>query len=291
MSRKPTLLPKEHGAYAELAFPLVTGLALGGRPSLSAFALGSAAVAFFLAHEPLAILLGARGKRLRDQLGERARKRGAALLGAGIGLGVVGILGAGVSVWPAILGPVVAGSLLVPMVVAGRHKSVVGELLVVTAFTTLILPVGAASGADAGRAMAGMGMWWVSFGLGTLEVHAIKARHKDTGRSAWTRWASPMASGLTVLCALAAGLGSVGFPGDAGSRAGTDLQFLVAMGGGLDRVSAAVPYLGRSAMALLSPALAILILSLARIHPRHLKRVGWTLVGANSLALLVLLWR
>ncbi|MGW8267019.1 MAG: YwiC-like family protein [Longimicrobiales bacterium] len=290
MSGKPALLPREHGAYAELAFPLATGLALAGRPSLPALALGGAAVAFFLANEPLAILLGARGNRLQDQLGERARRRGAVLLGSGIGLGLAGILGAGSSVWPVILGPIVAGSLLFPLVLAGRQKSVVGELLVVTAFTTLILPLAAASGADAGRSAAALGVWWVSFALGTLEIHALKARHKNTGRSAWTRWASPVASGVAVLCALTAAFGSFEIPLEGPARAGTALPFLSGPGEGLDWVSAAGPYLRRSALALLPPALAILVLSLARIHPKHLKRVGWTLVGANALALLVLLW-
>ena len=36
-------------------------------------------------------------------------------------------------------------------------------------------------------------------------------------------------------------------------------------------------------------ALAIFFLSLSRVHPRHLKRVGWTLVGANTLTLVLLL--
>ena len=65
MSKTPSLLPKEHGAYAELAFPLITGLALAV-PSLSALALGGAAVLLFLLNEPVAILLGARGKRLKE---------------------------------------------------------------------------------------------------------------------------------------------------------------------------------------------------------------------------------
>ena len=61
MPKKPSLLPKEHGAYAELSFPLVTGLALG-EPNLASFSLGLAAVLFFLANEPVAVLLGARGE-------------------------------------------------------------------------------------------------------------------------------------------------------------------------------------------------------------------------------------
>jgi hypothetical protein len=246
-------------------------------------------VALFLANEPLAVLLGARGKRLKDQLGARARRRGTTLLGVGILLGFAGILGAGSSVWPVVLVPALAGILLVPMVLAGRHKSVVGELLVVTAFTTLLLPLAAASGADRGRAVAAVGVWWLSFALGTLEVHAIKARHKNTERSAWTRWASPSVSGLTVLSALGAVFGLFGSFFGSGHPGDGPLASAPGTGGGWGWISEGAPYLGHSALAVLPPALAILVLSLVRVHPKHLKRVGWTLVGANSLALAILL--
>jgi hypothetical protein len=59
-SRSRWLLPREHGAYAEVLFPLGTASCLG-RPSVSSLALSVAVVAAFLAHEPLLVLLGARG--------------------------------------------------------------------------------------------------------------------------------------------------------------------------------------------------------------------------------------
>jgi hypothetical protein len=289
MAKASSFLPKEHGAYAELAFPLVTGLALGGIPSLPSLALGSAGVAFFLANEPVAILLGTRGKRLQEQLGEGARKRGGALLGAGTLLGLAGVLGAGPAVWPVILIPVLTGLLFMPLVLAGRHKSVGGELLVVTAFTTLLLPLAAASGTEGGLAIAATGVWWISFALGTLEVHAIKARHKNTGRSAWSRWASPAACGITVLWAMGTVFGLFGSPPESGSPG--EATLFPSFAGGLDWawISDAAPHLAHAAQAILPPAISVLVLSLARIHPRHLKRVGWTLVGANSVAFLLLL--
>ena len=124
----------------------------------------------------------------------------------------------------------------------------------------------------------------MSFALGTLEVHAIKARHKDRGRSRWTRWASPLASSL----ALAAGVmllrhGTVGISRASvalmsGPRAGQD-----------PLLTGLAPQITPAAQALLVPTAALLVLSLIRVHPRHLKRVGWTLVAANSVALVVLL--
>jgi hypothetical protein len=259
MATNQSLLPKEHGAYAELAFPLITGLALAA-PSLPALSLGLAAVLLFLANEPLAVLLGARGKRLKDQLGERAKVRGSFLLGGATGLGMLGVWRGGAEIWPELAYPLAAGALLVPLVLLGKQKTIFGEFVVVTAFTTLLLPLAAASGADPQRALSATGVWWLSFGLGTLEVHAIKARLKKTAKGQWTRWGSPVAAGLVSMGAV-----------------------LVALGQG------GVPELAGPAAALLTPAVAIFALSLIRVHPKHLKRVGWTLVGANTVALVLLL--
>lgn len=259
MSKKPSLLPKEHGAYAELAFPLFTGLALVA-PSLSALALGGAAVMLFLLNEPVAVLLGARGARLKTQLGDQATLRASFLLGGATGLGLLGVWKGGTEIWPELAFPLAAGALLVPLVLRGKQKSLFGEFVVVTAFATLLLPLAAASGADPHRAAAASAVWWISFALGTLEVHAIKARLKDTAKSQWTRWGSPVAAGLVVTGALAAALGFTSTPSLAGPAA-----------------------------ALLTPALAIFALSLIRVHPKQLKRVGWTLVGANTVSLVLLL--
>jgi hypothetical protein len=279
MATRSSLLPKEHGAYAELVLPLVTGLA-AAPPSLPALALASAAVAFFLANEPVAVLLGARGERLKAQVGPRARRRGFLLMGVGIALGGGGIAGAGASVWPVLLCPLLAAALLIPMVLARRHKSVPGELLVVTAFSTFALPLAAASGVPPIRVIPAVGVWWMSFALGTLEVHAIKARHRARERSDWTRWASPLASGLVVaICVGIIWRGPFGVPGDTGTVMSAGLS------GGDRGLLALVP----SAQALLVPAATLMILSLIQVHPRRLKRVGWTLVAANSLALIILL--
>jgi hypothetical protein len=257
MTTSRSLLPREHGAYAELAFPLVTGLALAP-PTVSALALAAAAWAFFLAHEPLAILLGLRGARLQVEEAVRSRHRAGLLLGIGTLSGSLGVFGAGRLVWPSLLFPVVPLLALLPLFLMGRQKSLSGELLVITVFATSVFPLGAASSASAERMTAAAAVWWVSFVLGTLEVHAIKARHKNTARSRWTRWGSPGASGVTVLFC-----GGMALFGEA-------------------------PYLW-PAVAVAAPSIAVLSLSALRVHPRHLKKVGWTLVGANTAALITLL--
>jgi hypothetical protein len=259
MSKHPSLLPREHGAYAELAFPLLTGLCLAP-PSPAGLALAGAALVFFLVHEPLAVLMGIRGQRLKSQLQNRARTRAASLLVTGLVLAEVSWWGAGGRIWPSLLFPALPAVLLIPLVLSGRQKTLAGELLVITVFSTLVLPLAAASGADPARAAWAALVWWVSFFLGTLEVHAIKARHKHTPRSRWTRWGSPVASAAVAAVALVGG-GSMGE---------------------VDRWPV---------FALLPPAVGVLALGFVRVHPRHLKRVGWTLVGANALVLFFLLWR
>lgn len=258
MTTTARLLPKEHGAYAQLGFPLTTGLALGG-PSLPAIVLGTAAVVLFLANEPVAVLLGIRGKRLKEQQADVARRRAGLLLGSGGVLGVTGLALGWPAIWPGVLLPALAGLLLVPVVLVGKQKSLPGEILVLTAFSTLVLPLAAASGADPLRAGLATGVWWTSFALATLEVHAIKVRIKKRSRYGWTRWVSPLAAAAVLAAALWATLGQGG------------------------------PQVAPAAAALLPPALAILVISLLRVHPRHLKKVGWTLVGANALTLVLLL--
>lgn len=284
-NRSSLLLPKEHGAYAQLAFPLTTGLALTP-PSPAALALGASAVCLFLANEPLSILLKTRGARLKEQQGARARVRAGILLGSGSAFGALGLAMGWPAVWPLVLVPALAGLLLVPMALTGRQKSLPGEFLVLTVFSTLVPPLAVASGADPIRPVLAAGVWWISFGLGTVEVHAVKARIRKTARSQWTRWASPLAAGATVAAAMWVALGqagpllrgaaqaSSGFPGPfAGSVWASELPRL----------------LPPAAAALLPPALAIFVLSLIRVHPRHLKRVGWTLVAVNFLTLILLL--
>jgi len=220
--------------------------------------MGVAAAALFLTHEPLAVLLGLRGTRLKSEDMGRARMRTLFLSGLVLASGAAGIWAAGPLLWPSMAYPLVPLLLLVPLVLLGREKTLSGEILVITVFAALVFPLGATSGASPTRVLGAGVVWWISFFLGTLEVHAIKAKHQGGDRSRWTGWGSPVAAGTTaLLCAMAA----------------------------LDSEAAyRVP-----ALALLPPSLGALALSVRRLHPRYLKRVGWALVGANTLSLIILL--
>jgi hypothetical protein len=133
-----------------------------------------------------------------------------------------------------------------------------GEFLVVGVFAGLVTPLGAVGGAPWSATIPVVVVWWVSFALGTLEVHAIKARAKKKGRrSGWTLWASPLATAAVL--------------------AGITMAWAVSW-----------PYRGY-ALATVPPALGVVCFEFLRVHPKHLKRVGWTLVGANTLTLILLL--
>src|SRR6187397_412589 len=65
------MLPKEHGAYGQLAFPLLTSLIVVG-PAYASLWLATAMIGLFLAHEPVLVLLGHRGPRARAAGAQRA---------------------------------------------------------------------------------------------------------------------------------------------------------------------------------------------------------------------------
>ena len=87
------LLPREHGAYAQLLFPLLCAL-LVGHPRLGAYLLAVAAAGAFLAHESLLVVLGQRGIRATREQGGDARRSlaifgGTALVAGGAALVVL----------------------------------------------------------------------------------------------------------------------------------------------------------------------------------------------------------
>ena len=64
--RPRSLLPQEHGAWGQLAMPILSALALGA-PSAAALLLTAATVLAFLAHEPWLVVLGHRGMRAKAE--------------------------------------------------------------------------------------------------------------------------------------------------------------------------------------------------------------------------------
>lgn len=264
----PDLRPREHGAYAMLAFPVASGLAVGS-VSLAGLAFALLAVAGFLAHEAVLVVMGRRGERVRSSADAAARTRLAVLGAVAVASGVVFFVTAQKSATPWAVPPALLGASVMALVLAGRTKSIAGELLVAAAFASVHAPVAAAGlGAAVGSARAGAAavgvpvlVWTASFALATLAVHALKARFQRKkqgarGPGAWAVVASPVAALMALALAVSA-------------------------------VAAGHP-LTAAAVALVPKALLVLAVAILDVHPRHLKRVGWSLVAADAVTLGVL---
>lgn len=252
------LWPREHGVYAQLAFPLATGLTYSrGHPGALAFIV--AAASLFFAHEPLAVLMGTRGVRLRDLLVQAARRRLWMLAGvAGVALVAAAAL-APARAWQAAVIPALLSLALVPLFFTNRIKTLGGELVVAAVCSTAVLPL-ALSGSDVwAGAWTATAVWFGAFAPSILSVHAVKVSHKGRARA---RWLVPVAP-LTALVVGGVAVGAV----------------------------VASPQVPRAALAILPPVLAVLGIAALRPHPRHLKRIGWTMVAAYAATLVLLLVR
>ncbi|MGE3510164.1 MAG: YwiC-like family protein [Vicinamibacterales bacterium] len=247
--------PKEHGAYGQLLFPIVTALAMG-RPSLTAFALALGAVAVFVAHEPLLVMAGARGRRAQRELGPRARRWLAGLASL-----------AAAAVWTAWIRvpPGTRWTWLVPLSIAlvaawssirGQERTTAGEAVAGVALSSASFPVGVAAGLAVPVAAGCTAAFVVGTMAATLSVRGIIGRARGVSGAPGPLVVAVVSLGLVLLVAALAGLGAV-------HPAGVWGAFPVT--------------LAALAVAVVAPA------------PRHLRRVGWTLIAATALAALVLL--
>lgn len=237
-----SLAPKEHGAYGQLALPLLAALA-SVRPTLAAVAFALAAGLAFAAHEPLLLALGHRGPRALEEDGARARARllalGLAALAAAAGAALLApraaLLGA--------LLPIALAAALAPLLARRLERSLPGELLAASALAAAALPVGLAAGLPLPAALASWAAWALGFAATTASVRGVIARQKGHEEPV-------LAALLLPTVALAAA--PIAHP------AGT----LVLAGAPL--------------------ALSAWASHLARPHPRALRRIGWALVGASA---------
>jgi len=247
------LVPREHGAYGQLLFPLISALLIG-RPAPGAYLLGAAAVAVFLAHEPLLVVLGQRGIRAAREQSIDARRSLALFGGFGGVTGAVALLVLPHAALLFLLLPLALGMLVGLVVFMHRERTTGGELLVAVALASVSVPVALAG--DVGRVPA-LTIFVVFAAVSvaaTLAVRSMIARvAKKDGPS------RPTAAAFTLAIMAAIVVGSLaGF------------------------LSPIAPYAAL-------PVCAVALGLTARPPlPRHLRTVGWTLVGATTLTMLVL---
>jgi hypothetical protein len=246
-----SLLPKEHGAYGQVAFPIATAFGVAG-VSTAGVLCALTVLAGFLAHEAGMVLLGHRGPRARREM------RGPAIrwLGSCLVIGVAAGLSVLVTIDPAarwsLIVPVAAALPLMVDIIGGREKSWHGEVAASLACAGAGVPIAMAAGAPVTAAAAVAIPFALLFVASTLAVRVVIVRVRGGGhhraatatRRAVLAFAAASTAALVVLTVnhvIAASLLASSAPG-----------LLVA-----------------TVIALRPPA------------PTHLRRVGWTLVAAS----------
>jgi hypothetical protein len=255
IARRRWLLPKEQGAYAEIGFPLLTVLLLG-MPGSGALMLVLAVVCVFLLHEPVLVLLGHRGTRLRREAGRAAARLASVFAAGSFGFGIAGLwMSPPTARWGALV-PFILGVAHLPLMATRREKSLSGELLAATTLVTACVPVALAASLPIAATLTVSIVWGVTFGLGTLAVRSTVTDAKG-------------GAGRLKVAALLLALGAM----------------LVAVW------IVAVPGLptGRAALAALPGSVVTIGLIALQIPPRRVRGIGWTIAASNLITLSLLL--
>jgi hypothetical protein len=235
--------------------PLVTALAIG-RVTLAAIALTGAIVLAFVAHESLLVVMGQRGKRALEEDGPRARRMLAWLGGGALLLGAAGVALSPAAARVALAVPLVLGGGVAWLVLRRLEKTILGEILVAAALSSAGMAVALAGGVALPVAVGCWMTWVLAFGVATLAVQVILVRARSKGRRDPGLLHAVLALALTLLAFV-------------GSRVG------------------GVPWV--TAIAVLPTALLSLVACLARVSPHRLRELGWAMVGASALTMMILI--
>ena len=252
------MVPREHGAYAELLFPIVT-VFIGGSPTTSTWLLAIGAIAAFLANEPLLVLFGQRGTRTKREESDRAKRALLIFALVALGTGVAGLVLAPMVVQYAVGVPLVLGAGLVMLAIQGLERSMVGEGLAAATLSSIAIPLGLSAGLDLTSTLAVALIWLVTSLLGAAVVRLTVARTKAKTDEELARVRFKRA--LLVLVSVA----------------------VIAVG-------VAAPYGSRVSLWVLAAAVpvAVVVLVMAALQPtaRRLRLIGWSLVAANLCSLI-----
>lgn len=249
-----SLFPKEHGAYAQLALPLLTSL-LVGDGSGAALLLAAGIITVFLAHEPILVLLGARGPRTLRELGEKAKRRALVLGLLALSFGGSGLALAPAETYPWIAPVVVLGIPFAYLVYKGREKTIPAELMVGPTLAMASLPVAIAGGASALAAITVAATWSATAMAATLAVREVLWRTKGRRRNERRPPAMPFA---LVLLAISIGLAA----------------------------RQTIPLLAATAP---MPAFAACVaVSMLGVGTSELRTLGWSMIATQSATLILL---
>jgi hypothetical protein len=247
------MLPHEHGAWGQLAMPLAAALAIG-TPTAAALLLAAAVVLAFVAHEPLLVLLGQRGRRAVQEDGPRARRWLAATGGLAALSGAAGLAAAPTSARVALVIPAVLAVAVALLVWRRLEKTTAGEMIVAAALASAGFAVALAAEAPLAHALAAALAWTLAFAAATLAVQVILVRVRSKGARDPGRLHAALSVGIA---ALAFALVRAGLPAALG-------------------------------WAVLPTAVFSVVVCLGRFSPKRLRELGWALVGASVVTLVVL---
>ena len=255
-----SLWPKEHGAYGQLAFPLVTGFAVAGL-SVGGVLTAAAVLAGFIAHEPAAVLLGLRGPRARRELRRPATVllTACSVTGGIAGIGAVWAMDS--SVQMSMAAPAVPALLLVIAMLRNQEKSWWGETAAAVAFSAAAVPVTMAAGGSLQAALTVAIPFALLFVTSTLAVRVVVLRVRGGG--------DPQAAAATRLAAIVL------------TAAGAAVLALVSIAG----------FLSSSVLMAAAPGLLTAgTIALRPPSPKGLRRLGWTLVAVSVVTAVVIVW-
>ena len=246
-------LPREHGAWAQIAIASGAAVMLAHAHPMGFWAWLVALWLAFIAHEALLLVLGQRGVKARQSQGRRAWMWMATLLGLAAWMGWLGWENAGPGTRWATALPMGLALLLIPGTIRGEEKTLAGELLAALALGGAALPLVLRAGMAWTLAWHLAGGLMLAFALATLLVRRFLATMRK-------RPEPITAVGAVVLMGLSAVLG-MGLMMDGKILAGISLLPL--------------PLLGLRLLAAPWP-------------PHRLKQLGWMLAFGNIATALLL---
>jgi len=247
------LIPREHGAYGQLAFPMLAALA-AGHPSMAGVTLAAGFIAAFLAHEPLLVLGGLRGPRARREQGRAAVRDGAWMSAAALSGIAAGAALTTAPAWTLWL-PVALGAGVPILVLRHLEKTTAGEMFVALTLSACAVPIAAAAGVAVAAAVAIWLVMTIGYWAATAAVRGTIARQRR----------EPHAM-------LRAGGGVL-------ALAGPVAAFLLGRGAGVH------PSLWVATLPLSALSLG---LAIAPPPARHLRTIGWGLIAASAAAAVLL---
>jgi len=246
-------LPREHGAYGQMAFPLVTAFAVAG-VSVAGLLFATAVIAAFLAHEPAAVRLGQRGIRAAREYDAAAARWLWACVAIAVGAAIGGALILNPSIRWSLAIPAVPALVLIAAMVQGREKSWYGEIAAALAFAGAAVPVTLAAGAPPAAAWHVAVPFALLFATTTLAVRVVILRVRGGG--------SPRAVLATRRAVLAMSIGALAIIAALTAARIVSMTMLIAA---LPGLATAIVVAGRP------PAAA------------RLRVVGWSLVAVSTL--------